>query len=313
MKENSKAEENIADAIPLHAVILEDREKQAQIILSVVKDSLKSVSKQTGIPYSLTQETVKSIEEVNYIMNRDDSLPDLVFCDLDLNVKGSGMEVAKRISNELYPTDVLLYSYAGVIDSSEVLPENRYGATLIANLDQIDGKISWLIWKTLLRLSDPEYTRGLILSRTADTETLLDECLFYLFRIHEEQADHFKWDLLRGGDYNWSHKFDVLSRGLSPKAGIKLKEKGINMETIRHHITGIFKFRNEIAHGIVKGDKGGGLFIKNKLSSGITKGTDKLHKKRSEIKKQLSLCHNTEREINSILLYLREDEAKTSS
>lgn len=307
MKEDSKVEVVNAEPIPLHVVILEDRVGQAQKILSVIVNSLDSVSRQTGITYSLDKDFVKSKSEVENIMNSDTKLPDLIVCDLDLKDKGAGMEVAKLISDKLYPTDVLLYTYAGIINPVGPLPENRYGATLTANIEQIEGKVTWLIWKTLLKLSDPEYTRGLILSRTTDTETLLDECLTSLFRINEEQVDYFKWKLLRDGDYNWKHKFDVLSSGLSNEMESMVKEKGINMEKVLRHLSGIFTFRNEIAHGLVEGDKGGGLFIKNKLSSNYPKDLDKSHKKRSEIKKQLSLCHSTEREISSILSCLKEN------
>lgn len=308
MNANNKGEETNANSIPLHAMILEDRTRQGEKISSLIGESLESVSKQTGIRYSLSKvDLMDNPEEVYKILNQDDSLPDWVFCDLDLKVVGAGKEVAERISNELYPTDVLLYTYAGMISNPDPLPKNRYGATLMANKDQIEGKVVWLMWRTLVKLSDPEYTRGLLLSRAADTESLLDECLSYLFRIQESQTVSFKWGLLRGEGYNWRHKFDVLSSGLSSDAKNKLEEKGIKMVRVSGHLNGIFQFRNDIAHGIVKGDQGGGLFLKNRISSNNTADSDQFHKTRDQIKKQLCLCHNTERDISSILSILKED------
>lgn len=243
---------------------------------------------QTGIGYSLKEiDLTGDPKQVYDIINNENGLPDWVLCDLDLNIEGAGKEVAKLISSELFPTDVLLYTYAGLINHPDLLPEKRYGATLMANRDEIDGRISWLMWKTLVKLSDPEYIRGLLLSRATDTESLLDEYLSYIFRIREEKAESFRWELLRGEGYNWNHKYKVLESELSKDIKSKLSEKEIKMDKIYGHLSGIFTFRNDIVHGILRADKEGGLYNRNRSSSLSHLDSSQDCKTRKDIKKQL--------------------------
>ena len=249
---------------------------------------------------------MKKKEDVLNHIEAEKSVPDWVLCDLNLSEKGAGMEVAREILHRRYPTDILLYSNAQVLGDDSKIDKGRYGNIMTANRDQIGASIYRLVWRAAVKLPDPEYLRGLVLSRVTDTELLIDDCLATLFKISDELVDRFKWGLLRSDGYGPSFKYSVIERYLKDRLNddfstcpIKMDKKREHL-TIYNHLMGVIGTRNLVAHGLAESDEAGGLFIKNRLQE---QGNSLLT--RDQIKRRLHLCYRTDEELKTLLEFIK--------
>ena len=316
MKAEKRTSAEEARGIQVRGIILDDSGTQGDLIRRELEGSLASVSSRTGINYNFPLPLVTANpEEVFEIIDTDKDIPDWIFCDLNLGKKGAGLAVANRIAKQLYPTDVLLYTYAGIVSEGIKLQDNRYGISLVANHDQITGRIEWLVWRTMVRLSDPEYVRGLLLSRATDVESKIDDCLASFFMISEGHIDYFKWGLLRGEGYNWLHKYGILSEGLKDMG--TGDSSGLDLAKLEKHLKDIFGLRNQVAHGIAQSDSSGGLSIKNRAAD-RTKGSDvkvndvpKVVITRERVKQVLHLCYKVDDIFSNILDNLQKKRSET--
>ena len=247
------------------------------------------------------------------VLEGDAKVPDWVFCDLNLGERDAGLEVAKIISERRYPTDLLLYTQAGILGREIESFGNRYGNVWTANRDEIEGTIDKMVWRATTKLSDPEYLRGLVLSRATDTELLIDDCVVSLFRIDDELKDHFRWGLLRNESYGPGAKYQALATYIQKLKEEERKTLSVDVDKVGKHITDIFKKRNLVAHGIAISDGKGGLQISNRLNpQNQKKGNrknDELFRdnmNRNQSKEYLHLCYQTEKELQVLLKYLTD-------
>lgn len=302
--------------VNVSAVILEDNTTQASKTFEILTQSIQRISKLNKIKILPLGRTIKQTRaEVEKLMSEENKVPDWVLCDVDLSDKGAGVEVAKTILKRKYPTDVLLYTQSLVFPVVEDIQSNRYCNVATANRDQLDGAIDILVWRSVTRLADPDYLRGIMLSRAAETESLIDECLVQLFGVNKIQTqlrDSFRWGLLRSEGYGQSVKFKVLNdflkdrlqNGSDPKVIFTTNE----LSTIKGNLERIFKTRNIVAHGIAYSDEKGGLVILNRMRRGDADGNSSQdyteNIKRDEIKQYLHLCYLTEEGLRKLLTFL---------
>lgn len=328
--------------IPLRILILDDGRPDSghlKTLEDYVKSTFGSVSARTGTKIDMQEpELTENPDSIYRIIENDENLPDLIFCDLNLKKNGSGEEVARRIAGQHYPTDVLLYSYGKSIDK-DINIISRYGVVLAANESKIEGYTESLVWRTIIKLSDPEYIRGLILSRATDTESHIDDCLVALFRIEPALKKNFKLGVLRIEGNGPGMKYRVFNSTLedaimeeihkedskaekSPEA-IEKFFKGMNKDIpsiysdksfgdfLRHLegiLTDIFKQRNQVAHGVATSDSKGGLIITNKLQFGnnAKKGKNpasenEQYLSRDELKKFIYNCYKADQGLSWLL------------
>ena len=302
--------------VNLSAVILEDNTTQASTTFTTLTQSIERISKLIKIRTLPLARTIKQTRaEVEELMLAENIVPDWILCDVDLKETGAGVEVAKTILKRGYPTEVLLYTQSLVFPIVEDIQSNRYCNVATANKDQIDGAIDILVWRSVTRLADPDYLRGIMLSRAADTEALIDECLVQLFgvdKIDTQLRDSFRWGLLRSEGYGQSVKFkvlnDFLKDRLQPESNAPVSFTINEFNTIRKNLECIFKTRNVVAHGIASSDEKGGLAILNRMRRGDADGNSspgyKQNIKRDEIKQYLHLCYITEEGLRKLLTFL---------
>lgn len=291
--------------IAVSVIFVEDNENQYANILGKLKESIERISKQNNVQLDLGNPERKTTEkDVEEIMAKSTNVPDWIFCDLNLGIgqDSTGSKIAEMVSSRQFPTDILLYSQGGILKKKTIKSVSRYGNIMTANREQIDGSIDKMVWRAVTRLQDPEYMRGLMLSRATNTESILDDCVAELFRINKSLREHFKWELLRSGSYGVLVKYDVLEKYLSSK---QMEEE---LRKIEGHLRGITQDRNLIAHGIATYDGKGGLTIRNrqehKNSNSVPGNSQNLT--RDKIKHYLHLCYETEEELNTLREHLKK-------
>ncbi len=272
-----KAEEGSSPKlVPVRVLILDDKGMESGKIKELVqslRETFDSVSIQTGTHIKTPDpEITDDPSEIYRILKEEEDLPDLIFCDLNLSKKGEGEKVAMRIAEQHYPTDMMLYSYGTVLGKGTEI-RSRYGIVLTANEQKIKGYTEWLVWRTITKLSDPEYVRGLILSRATDTELIIDECLTDLFKVPDEHRQHFKMGVLRSEGNGPIQKYKVLRLSMED---IGLVGKvGSGEDHTLNKLLDIIKKRNLVAHGRAESDLRGGLVIQNRIDPSSSKNPDK--------------------------------------
>lgn len=312
MTPTEKEKQKDGETIKVNAVILEDRDTEAERIRKFLEESLESISGRNEVKLSLQPIQIKRTKaEVLIVLENDAKVPDWVFCDLNLKDKNAGLDVAKIISDRRYPTDLLLYTQGGTLDNDIESFGNRYGNVWTANRDEIEGTIDKMVWRATTKLSDPEYLRGLVLSRATDTELLIDDCVASLFRIDDELKEHFRWGLLRNEGYGPGAKYESISTYINGLPEDDSKSLKVNVEKIGNHLKDIIGKRNLVAHGIAISDGKGGLHISNRLVPGNQKkGKSKDGKPyqfdmtRDQSKEYFYLCYQTDKELQELLEYL---------
>lgn len=253
----------------LDVCILDDDQAQQQEVQSIVRNSLQSVSLQLGIRACF--QTSKGFKDSDLFEKHlfpgsrpSKQLPTLVLCDVALK-KRSGIEIAKEIGGRSFPTDVVIYSKGA--QSQEVVITNRYGRVFFAkDTSTLDPKITACLWGIVSRWGDPEYVRGLMISRILDVEAELDQGLTYYFiRGKEAEAarQRFRREFLHGTQsFTLDPKFtlmDSILRGLrSNGAPICETKDAEDLRKVGHRLVAM---RNSLAHGGVEMSEDGGIKI----------------------------------------------------
>ncbi|MCL4341230.1 MAG: hypothetical protein M1431_03940 [Candidatus Thermoplasmatota archaeon] len=298
-----------SEAIEVNVVVLEDNDTEAERMKGFLEGSLASIPIRNGVKLSLQQiQLMKTKADVLKVLEGDVKVPDWIFCDFNLREKNAGLEVANTISSRRYPTDILLYTQAGTINIDNELLWNRYGNVWTANRDEIEGTIDKMVWRATTKLSDPEYLRGLVLSRATDTEVLIDDCVGSLFRIDDKLKDFFKWALLRSENYGPGSKFHTVATYLNRLPEDEYKSIHVVPKQVEGHIKEIFRTRNLVAHGIAISDGKGGLQIRNRLTPENQKKGKQQNSPsyfpdclpRNKIKDHLHLCYKTDKELQKL-------------
>lgn len=306
---NTKTPEKVE--VDIKVVLLEDVAAEAERIRGFIDSNIKSINiaNKLGLTYSITK--LEKKEDVFILMEESEQVPDWIFCDLNLKDDEAGEEVANAISRVRYPTDVLLYSQGGVLPKDLKITENRYGLTLTANRDEIDATIRILTWRAAFKMSDPEYLRGLILSRATDTELLIDECLVRFFRINEDLRTHFRYSLLKSEGNGPQNKYGVIRSFFASEYGRKLSKPTVDLDLIEAHLKRIFPLRNAVAHGLAVTDKRGGLYIINRITPVKKKKSEDYPPpeysspiSRADAMAYFHTCYKTDNELSGLIEYL---------
>ena len=102
MTPTEKEKQKDGETIKVNAVILEDRDTEAERIRKFLEESLESISGRNEVKLSLQPIQIKRTKaEVLIVLENDAKVPDWVFCDLNLKDKNAGLDVAKIISSEV--------------------------------------------------------------------------------------------------------------------------------------------------------------------------------------------------------------------
>lgn len=314
--------------VPLYTLILEDREAEAKKVRGFFEAQIKSVNRRfQRIELTMEEPIVKSTYDEMLTELGKQSVPDFILCDLNLSEIGTGEKVVEEIVKRRYPTDLLLYTQ-GSVPLKEAYPkianDHRYGNVFLAGRDVIEGTIESMALRAAVKLSDPEYLRGIILSKTTDVELSLDNCLSTMFKIEEQDIVFFKQGLLRSFDYAIINKFEIIKTFCEKNAIVNENSRIGDLEKILGRLRGINKTRNEVAHGNSSYDGAGGLKVVNRLQhQEKTKGkknpkNEPKNKEkeisaisRDEIRKHFHDCYQAIQDIEGIDMLLKNRSAKS--
>lgn len=178
--------------------ILEDIDKDIKKVVDSVHLQFKQLNnkgriKVTGIlPSKLFDSKVEEDFKSKLIeLARSDgtsSIPDIVV--LDNNLPGnpeSGKEVLEEISKMRYPLDAILYTNLSDIPDFE--HSNPYGRIWTTSRDDLKPTLLAATTKFYLFWTNPEYIRGLVLSRFADLDNAWNELVVTIIHLEDEPKE----------------------------------------------------------------------------------------------------------------------------
>jgi len=127
------------------------------------------------------------------------AFPDILLLDNNLpGSPGSGKETLSEISKGRLPVDSILYSEVSDLEDPD--QSNPYGRTWSTSYKDIDDIIRQAITKFYLSWTNPEYIRGLMLSRFADLDIALNGLIVELIHVGEEHKKYLtEFSLTRDG------------------------------------------------------------------------------------------------------------------
>jgi hypothetical protein len=178
--------------------ILEDIDIDIKKVVDSVHRQFKQVN-QNGrikvagvIPSKLFDSTVeedfKSKLIENAQLDESPSIPDIVV--LDNNLPGnpeSGKEVLEETSKRRYPLDAVLYT--NLPDIPDLEHSNPYGRIWTTSRDDLKPTLLAAATKFYLFWTNPEYIRGLVLSRFADLDIAWNELVVTIIHLEDEPKE----------------------------------------------------------------------------------------------------------------------------
>jgi hypothetical protein len=189
-----------------------------------------------------------------------DGLAEIIGIDfsLDSDDLENGVKAVERIKSLYYPTDVIVYGVpSGQYEQVRADMPGWYGnVNLCSQKAQVIAALEAASRKVLVKWLDKEYIRGLIISRTTDIETNLDEILVEFYQIETKLRTRFSVDVLQADLLGFGKKITLLENILKKipddnKTFGKIWKKGFKKE-----ISALSALRNEAAHGAAGMDKG---------------------------------------------------------
>jgi hypothetical protein len=115
------------------------------------------------------------------------AFPDLVFLDNNIPDKpDSGKDALKVISERGYPLDSILYTELNDAPTADYI--NPYGRNWSTPYSDITAVVSQAMTKFYLSWSNPEYVRGLVLSRFADLDIAWNDLVISLLQVNDKRG-----------------------------------------------------------------------------------------------------------------------------
>ncbi len=198
------------DELTLEYAVLENESSIQQEISAKMKGMTAPIHKQFKPGESNGRVEIKRLEVVNVFSTDKEkelvswlesvskesengmrAFPDLVF--LDNNIPGSpdsGKDALKVISEREYPLDSILYTELD--DALTVDYTNQYGRNWSTPYKDIDAIARQAMTKFYLFWSNPEYVRGLVLSRFADLDIKWNHLVTRLLQVDDRREDLVK-------------------------------------------------------------------------------------------------------------------------
>jgi hypothetical protein len=203
--------------IKIGYLILDDGPSSRQTLKGIVRQSVESACQLLGIdPEAVKPEAIKeasTLTEAEQFVVGSDSLPYWLLVDNRLEGE-SGQELVKLVEKLGYPADVLYYSRAGALPSLKRVGPPRYGKVISALWDDLPARISVMAQEFLFKWTDPEYIRGLVLSRAVDVEIAMDDCILAFFKVDDTKEPTFRGKLLGTHGAELFARFDVIEKAV---------------------------------------------------------------------------------------------------
>ena len=305
-----KNSNNNGDELVIRYILLEDDDKNKDeiegIIDKIVESIYKSYKEDSSERINITRLTTELIlwakneEEVLTCLSKSkdekgsedkNSFPDLIILDNNLpDSRESGLQTLKEISRKKYPIDCILYTNLDEAPENAKDIVNLYGRNWLTTYDDlIESTLKYAITKFYISWSNPEYLRGMILSRFADLDLAWNELALQLLvskqgELVSEQGDSEAIkELLRifaltrngmGITQKAKNSVDVYNKIVCPKKsqnnGPEKPSKSV--EYLKNRTIDLAKTRNDFAHNSIKKIyEGNKIMFENKIEDEYTR------------------------------------------
>jgi hypothetical protein len=198
-------------------LILDDGEASRGKLKEVVREAVGLACTQAGLAKAaidpiVVNESAKLADASKFVTEAD-RLPYWLLVDSALEGE-SGEELLQVVKRLGYPADVVYYSRAeGKLTLKGVGPL-RYCKVSLARWDDLPAKVEQMAREFLLKWTDPDYVRGLVLSRAVDVEVAMDSCILAYFGIDKTQEPTFRKELLGKNGAQLGPRLTVLEKAV---------------------------------------------------------------------------------------------------
>ncbi len=264
--------------IALGYLLLDDDATLRRRVIKTIREEVLRASKSRELDdkceVTFTPVVKGSLKTAKHYVTASTSLPDWVLVDERLEGSMDGKQLVEELHRVGYPADVLFYSNASMappLDKGLIL---RYGRIRSTGKDSLSAYIYQMAEEFLTKWSDPEYVRGLVLSRAVDVDLAIDDCIVKFFKIEDEEKSHFTQHLLGANGVRLGAKLDIIEKAVNL---LKSREKDQTYQDIsKGKIKEVFEStRNKFAHTILLKDPGNPFKIQLEYKSGSVQTVEK--------------------------------------
>ena len=182
----------------------------------------------------------KKVEDLDGFL--DGSIVDIILADKNLGSGRTGKEVVERTRAKNVLADILYYSAA--IEDEDIMELSLHlGVQVIKHRDFVQP-LKKMIDRNLLKWEDAVFLRGIVISRTIEMESKMNEFLAKYFGVKDDKLEYFDF-MLEGPTINLEGKkatiTNIMKKEAMPELDITIIKKGV---------TEAQETRNILAHRI---------------------------------------------------------------
>lgn len=231
----------------------EKREIKVGRAMEIVTHTAKALGMQ---PISFNFGKFKDSGAVIEAYSGNEPRPDLVCCDYNLVNGEKGTSVIDGLRGRGYMSRMILYAVA-LNESDKASIKSRFRGVEVCKEDsELWERFTPAAYTLLLRVFDPEYIRGVVISSISAIEDSIEDYLVAYFSISEGKSSTFRNLVLRSEMLSLHWKIEIFSHAIGDKDTFLPKD---GLERLRQ----LKNMRNDMAHGSVEigGDK---LIVSNR-------------------------------------------------
>ena len=298
-----KNSNNNGDELVIRYILLEDddtsKAKIEGIIDTMAQSIYKSYKEDSNKRINIARLTTEPIlwakneKEVLTCLSKSEhekrikdknSFPDLIILDNNLpDSIESGLQTLREISLKKYPIDCILYTNLSKAPENAKDIVNLYGRNWLTTYDDlIDSTLKYAITKFYISWSNPEYLRGMILSRFADLDLAWNELALQLL-VSKQGDSETRKELLRifaltrngmGITQKAKNSVDVYNEIVDQKKSQinEPKKPSKSVDDLKSCTIYLAKIRNDFAHNSIKKIyEGNKIMFENKIEDEYTR------------------------------------------
>ena len=287
--------------INLDYLLLDNSKDSRDRMNSRISASVDSVSTRMGLESG--QATATCVKEAvdaadaSAFIKESGILPDMLVIDQNLTGGEQGASFVRQVVEVGYPAEILLFSQAARAPQRRGMPQVRYGTLEVAGQGEIEGKIDFMVTRLLTKWGDPEYLRGLVLSRAVDVELAMDGCVITHMKIAKDKTDEFRSEFLGSDGLDAFKKAKLVVSTLEGVAKSRRAGAGPSFPTLNgKNLEFVFQdVRNKFAHNEILPDENSRFIVVLKMKTG-----GKFRYGKKQLQDYFLKCSLMRREIESL-------------
>ncbi len=235
---------------------IDDAFAQASRDLSIDKVSPETILFRSG------KELIKTIES-----SAGSGIADIVGCDfsLDEDDLGNGEVAVDKIRSLMYPTGIIIYGNSGKNATLEREVHGWYGSITVCKDERgVKDALISLARKSIVRWTDKEYVRGLVISRVSDIEVALDDLLVDFYKVKKDLRYRFEIDVLQADLLGLGKKVTILESLLKQVDDTDATFSKAWKKQFGNDMGELIQNRNRAAHGVAGLESDGSFYLVNR-------------------------------------------------